>query len=435
MVSKRGAHSLEAILGSCVGVALVDRKNGLGGLLHTLLPEPMAADHLDHPGRYAETGVPALLNEMLKQGAELENLECTLGGGALVGPVSQSDMDFDIGGRTLEVAESLLKENGVNIIGQETGGYFSCRLVLRLSDLSCHIEPVQDLDRLGAQDRQPPSYENLRERLTRLRPIPQIALKVLRMISKEEYDITDVANYVKQDQVISGKLLALCNSAMFNLREKIDTIERAIAFLGNKYFLTLVVSASMETFFADQPRGYSLCKGGIYQHAIGTAKTAAQLAKHTGLAQPELAYTAGLLHDIGKVSLDQFVAGSNPFFYRQTQVIGRSLLSVEEKTFGINHALAGGMLADAWGLSNNLRDPIVFHHQPEKSEFNPELTSIVYFADLLMSRFRTGQELERMDEGNLFERAKKIGIHDQEFAAIVDLIPQDVFEGLNLGGV
>ena len=420
-------------MGSCVGVALVDPVASLGGMLHTLLPKPMAGDHLEHPGRYAATGLPALIHEMLAQGASIPNLQCTMAGGALVGPVSQKDIDFDIGGRTLDVAESVLKKYGITLVSQETGGYFSCRLVLNLNDLSCTIAPVVNPGQMPEQGRTSPKLDNLQERLTLVRPIPQIALKILRMISNEKYEIHDVAQQVKKDQVISAKLLALCNSAMFRLREKIDSIQRAIAFLGNKYFLTLVVSASMETFFTDHPQGYSLCKGGIYQHAIGTAKIASQIAGYTGLAEPNMAYTAGLLHDIGKVSLDQFVAVSHPFFYRQTQIMGKPLLSVEEKAFGLNHALAGGMLADAWGLGQNLRDPIVFHHQPEDSQFNPGLTGIVYFADLLMSRFRSGQELERMDDGDIFRRAREMGLAPKDFSCIVDLIPQEVFEDTGPG--
>ncbi|NVM57261.1 MAG: HDOD domain-containing protein, partial [Desulfobacterales bacterium] len=211
-------------------------------------------------------------------------------------------------------------------------------------------------------------------------------------------------------------------------RTKIDSIDRALVMLGEKLLLQLVVSAALETFFSESGQGYSLCKGGLFQHALGTAMVAEELARFTGSASPDIAYTAGLLPDIGKVVLDQYMAPVYPFFYRRTQVDGIELCEAESDKFGITHPEAGKRLAERWSLPDNLIDTIRYHHVPEQATIHPGLTHLVYLADLLMSRFQVGQELERLNTDTLTLRLKKVGLSPSGLPVIVDLVPRKIFE-------
>jgi putative nucleotidyltransferase with HDIG domain len=134
-------------------------------------------------------------------------------------------------------------------------------------------------------------------------------LKVLRIIDDGAYDIGKVADEVKKDQVISARTIQLCNSAMFTKRSDVVSLDHALVFLGQELFLKLVISAAVQSYYNQSGNGYSLCKGGLYHHAIGTAMIAEKIAATTGKAVPGVAYTAGLLHDIGKVVLDQYITG------------------------------------------------------------------------------------------------------------------------------
>jgi len=247
------------------------------------------------------------------------------------------------------------------------------------------------------------------------------------MIHNEDYDMDNVAREIRQDQVISAKVLNLCNSSLIGLRHRIDSIDRALVILGEKWLLKLVVSASVELFFSEFAHGYSLCKGGLYQHALGTAMVAEQLARSRGGVSCDIAYTAGLLHDIGKVVLDQYVAESYPFFYRQTQLEKQSIMAVEKNSIGFTHTEVGGKLAESLCLSENLKDTIMHHHYPEMATVNSTLTHVVYLADLLMSRFRVGLELEHINTDLLASRLQKVGLELSQFPTIVDLMPRSVF--------
>jgi putative nucleotidyltransferase with HDIG domain len=237
---------------------------------------------------------------------------------------------------------------------------------------------------------------------------------------------------VRQDQVISAKVIRLCNSALFSGKTEVDSIDRALVLLGEKRFLQLVVSASVEEFLSQTGQGYSLCKGGLFRHALGTGIVCEALAALTNKVPSDLAYTAGLLHDIGKVALDQYVLKSSPLFYRRTQLDGTSLITVEEEQFGISHTETGGQLAERWSLSDNLIDAIRHHHHPEAANVHDDLCHLVYLADLLTSRFLVGQELERLNTDALAKRLRKVGLRPEQFPDIIDSMPHHIFQTSHL---
>ncbi|MFH1351135.1 MAG: HDOD domain-containing protein [Pseudomonadota bacterium] len=427
-ISKEKSVSLEAYLGTCVGVTLCDRQEGIGGLIHLLLPEPTGLNRPWKSETYASTGLPLFIQASLEAGAKKENLEACIAGGALVGPVTRQDLDLDIGGRTSEIVQTLLKEEGIPIHKAETGGYFSCRMSLDIKSLQTSIHPLSRQNSFTRSEFNKPTSDEIALMVNLVQPIPQIALKITRMIRDGNYKMSEVAREIKQDQVISAKVIRLCNSAFIGLKKKIDSIDRALVIMGERHLLQLILSASLEKYYSDSIQGYSLCKGGLFHHALGTAMVAEELAKFTSKAPPDIAYTAGLLHDIGKVVLDQYISPAYPFFYRRTQIDRIELCEAEKESIGLTHPEAGGLLGESWSLPENLIDTIRHHHYPERSTNDPQLTHLIYLADLLMSRFQVGQELECLNMDRFSYRLKEIGLSASQLPIIVDLIPREIFD-------
>jgi putative nucleotidyltransferase with HDIG domain len=419
---------LEAYLGTCLGVAIYDPVVAVGGLIHLLLPEPMSIDGAFQPEKYASTGFPLFLQALAGAGATVENMKACIAGGALVGPLEDSDLQLDIGGRTAERVMQIIAAEGIRVDKLETGGFFTCSLTLDLSTWECRIEPA-GFDRLSASvDIKIPEPNEISQSAKDLQPIPQIALKVLRMINEERYEIEDLTEEIRKDQVISARTLQLCNSVMFASRKKIESLDHALVMLGQNLLLKFVISASFNNFFNQSGMGYSLCKGGIYHHAVGTAVIAEKLAVLTAKAKPSLAYTAGLLHDIGKVVLDQYIISGFPLFYRQLNEEGKNLSEVEKQVLGTDHTEVGASLALNWSFPESLVETIRHHHNPEDAQQHEELVHIVYLADLLMSRFHSGLELERLNTDTLAARLETISLSIAEFPALVEHIPLKVLE-------
>ncbi len=428
VISGRKNETLNAYLGTCVGVTLCDRESNVGGLIHLILSEPANTSNPVNAESYASIGLPMFIESILGRGASRERLEAAVAGGALVGPPSEVDMEFDIGGRTIAVVEKIFEANNIPIKQIETGGFFSCKLGLNLHSWESRIDPICVPSYDNRLMPEKPSRNQIESTIDTVRAVPQIVLKVIRMIQDNKSHMSEVAREMRQDQVISAKVLRMCNSAYFTRDRSINSIDRALILLGEKHTLKLILSSAFEDFLSGSGQGYSICKGGLFYHAVGTAMVCEKLANLTGIIAPDTAYTAGLLHDIGKVVLDQYAGNAYPYFYRRTQLEGDELIAVEEEVFGTSHNEVGVMLARRWSLPDDIADVIKNHHCPENSHDNTELAHIVYLADLIMSRIMVGHELERLDTECLASRLQRIGFRADQFAGIVDNIPPYLFD-------
>jgi putative nucleotidyltransferase with HDIG domain len=216
---------------------------------------------------------------------------------------------------------------------------------------------------------------------------------------------------------------------MFTKKKNIESLDHALVFLGQDQLIKLIISAAVQSFFEQSSMGYSLCKGGLYHHAVGCAQVAEALAKKTQKVSPQKAYTAGLLHDIGKVVLDQYVAPAYPLFYRQAMEGHENVLDIEKRLFGIDHTQVGQMLAEQWSFPESLVHTVRYHHFPDRKSPHILLTIVVYLADLLLSRFQIGIEIERLDTRTLSAHMAQLDLETDRFADLVDLIPNTIFKG------
>lgn len=414
----------QAYLGTCVGVALYDKVRKTGGMIHILLPEPPGMSQPDYPEKYASTGIPVLIREIAELGSRPEDLKATIAGGALVGPVSHQDMGLDIGGRSADIAQTILKDYGIEIIKSETGGFFTCTLELDMGTGKTWITPAWGESQLTSADIAPPSPDDIDQTIANLKPIPQTALKILRMVQSGTHNINDVARELSQDQVLSAQTLKICNSALFAGTVRVDTLKDAVLLLGQDMLVKSVITAAVETYY-DQTgtSGYSLCRGGLFFHAVGVATAAELLAEKSGKADSKQAYTAGLLHDIGKVVLDQYIAQSAPLLFRQLGEARENFLNSEQKFLGITHCSTGGILARQWQFSKALSQVIRFHHLPEAADDHKDLVAIVYLADLLMEKFLTGFDLEKMQTRSIKSVLRRLGLTAGDIPEIMDAFP------------
>ncbi len=427
-VQTQAGTIFQACLGTCLGVALYDRVKKAGGLIHILLPEPLNSScDTVAPEKYASTGLPMLINTLTQMGCTPGNMEATIAGGALVGPVSRLDMGLDIGGRSADIARRILEDQGISIIQSETGGFFTCTLELNMKTGQAEIFPsIEGVFTDKPVDSSPINPRAILSTMKKLKPIPQTALKILRMFNQDRCSIEDITQELSRDQVLSAQTLKICNSAFFSGALKIDTLKDAVLVMGKEMLVKTVITAAVEKYF-DQlsPSGYSLCKGGLFFHAVGVASLAERLAGEAGFPQPFQAYTAGLLHDIGKVVLDQYISDNNPLFFRSLEQKGQEILQTEKTLLGFTHCRAGGLLAEKWHFSQALTEAIRFHHTPEKAKNHSRLVDLVYLSDLIMEKFFTRFTIENIGTLQLAPIIRKTGLDGTSLSRCIDGLPLD----------
>ncbi|SLM27743.1 CheD3 [Desulfamplus magnetovallimortis] len=420
---------LQAYLGTCVGVALYDKAHNVGGMIHILLPSPPTKNRPENPEKYASTGLPILLQALYDLGATPKTLTATIAGGALVGPLSHQDINLDIGGRSMEIAMKVLENENIFIEKSETGGFFTCTLELNLTNGETSIKPAWNKQIKENTECAVPSRKEILKTIESLTPIPQTALKILRIVQEDNYSIENISSELHKDQVLAARTLQMCNAAMFSGKIKIETLKDALLILGETTLINSVITAAIKNYFSQsETMGYSLCRGGMFFHSLGCAVTSEVIARITKKAEPQTAYTAGLLHDIGKVVLDQYIAHLCPLFFRTLHQHKTDYLTLEKKILGITHCETGGILADEWNFSNSLKEVILHHHNPHKCHDHKHLGSIVYVADLIMSRFNTAYETDKMASGNLESILAYLGLKLKDLPDVVDAIPMHVFK-------
>lgn len=129
-------------LGSCIGIAMYDKVNNVGGLLHIMLPDSTQFNNVSNPLKFADLGIPLLIEKMQKMGAVKRNLKAKIAGGASMFSFSDKSMNMDIGGRNSAAVKNILKELSIPILAEDTGGNKGRTMILDLKTGTVQIKTV-----------------------------------------------------------------------------------------------------------------------------------------------------------------------------------------------------------------------------------------------------------------------------------------------------
>lgn len=413
---------LTAPLGSAVGLALYDRSAGVGGVACYLMPGPSASGSVRNPEQFVESGFPLFISELELAGADLQALEAAVAGGSL----QLKDAEGHDCSRCEETADSLLdqlRRHRIPVATMELGGLKPLSLLLDTQSWAASIELMEDPLPPSVSKIRPPGPDQLDAAIDGVRPIPQVALSILSLLETAG-DLSSILEQVRLDQVIAAKVLRFCNSPLYNPGREITSLDRALVFLGENSLAEIAISAAVSSSYDQACQGYALMKGGLFRHALAVAQVARALASWTGLVVPGVAYSAGLLHDIGKVVLDHFVAESLPFFYQHSADARKDYTELEQELFDIDHPEAGLRLAKKWNLSTPLRQTIAHHHYPERAEAECQvLVHLVYLADLLSTCYLPGVEIESINTIDFRNRLQILGLQPESLSAIIEKLP------------
>jgi putative nucleotidyltransferase with HDIG domain len=196
--------------------------------------------------------------------------------------------------------------------------------------------------------------------ITTLPTAPTSYHELNRVLSSPEVAASDVAEIIEGDVALFAKVLQLVNSAFFGLGRRITSAREAVAYLGIAPLRSVILSVElMRTFKLARPiDGFSLDT--LEQHAAIVARTAGRLVRSTRRA--ENAFTAGLLHDIGKLVLASEHPDKLEALLAEAHATGRPLHQVEREQTGTTHAEIGAYLLGLWGLPYAVVEAVAHHH-------------------------------------------------------------------------
>jgi putative nucleotidyltransferase with HDIG domain len=228
------------------------------------------------------------------------------------------------------------------------------------------------------------TLNELVSRIDEIPIFPQTVSKILKLVDDPKTNIRDIENEILKDQGFTTKVLKLANSAYFGVSRQIKTVSQATTLLGFQAIRSMVLASSVGSVLSKELIGYALEREALWKQSQICAITARVISKKIKFPQPDQAYTAGLLKDIGKVILDHYLNDQFQNIMDQINEGNKPFLEVEEEILGFNHCQVGARIAEKWKLPEDLVEAIAYHHQPEKAQLNLKLVAITHVADGLV---------------------------------------------------
>lgn len=257
------------------------------------------------------------------------------------------------------------------------------------------------------------------EKIDKLKPIPQVAHKVMSIVEDPESSLSELTEVILYDQALTANLLKMCNSAYFGLTEKVDSVNHAIILLGMDQIVDLFLLANAADGLRTEHKGYDLHEGELWRYSVSSALLARKLAERTTGKNNHVIFTAALLKDVGKVVLNQYVADSFEKINGLVSQHGYSFKEAEKEVIGIDHAELGAIVTENWNFSAKMVKIIRNHHlSVEESDYDFE-TSIVYLADTLCMMMGIGVGSDGLAYRFHRQVADRLNFSERDFQEII----------------
>ncbi|MBI4559930.1 MAG: HDOD domain-containing protein [Candidatus Hydrogenedentes bacterium] len=218
-------------------------------------------------------------------------------------------------------------------------------------------------------------------RIQQLPTLPAVLTQIMDAVADPDASALVLAQYIAADQALSASLLKLVNSAHYGFYRKITSVTTAIVMLGFSEVRNVALSATAFRSFARGQTEYDRTQ--LWRHSLATAMAADRCARAIRLRDAGVYFSAGLLHDIGKVLLDTLYPDLFLEAVRSAREQGWFLRDAERVLFGLHHGEAGWALAEHWNLPASVAEAIRFHHEPGNARFDPILTNLTTVADYI----------------------------------------------------
>jgi len=221
------------------------------------------------------------------------------------------------------------------------------------------------------------------DKINNLPTLPQVVESVISMVEDPNTTASQLSAVISKDQALTTKVLKVVNSAYYGMPREISTLNQATVILGFSTIKNLVLSASIFGTFDDHYSNQHFNRVKFWEHSIGTAVGARVLSKRIGLGNPEELFVAGLVHDIGKVVIDEYLHDDFLKILDIVETRNVRILDAEQEVLNFGHPNLGEWVATMWNLPQDLVTAIAYHHSPRLATGYKKMVSVVHLADAI----------------------------------------------------
>ena len=347
-------------LGSCIGVAIWDPEVHVGGMIHYMLPESSLSPEKAkaNPAMFADTGLPVLFKSAYALGAVKKRLVVKVAGGS-----------------------SLLDDNGTFNIGKRNYAALPQDLLEKRNSDRCRARwPTAQPNHAPGGGERSHHHQDARRggaivtyadeilaSVGDVSPLPGTVARLVEVINNPRSTPKDIVEVIRYDQAVTSQMLRLCNSAYFGLQREVQSLDDAVRLLGTMKVLHLLMAVHGKALLADRHSGYGMEPGVLWKHSVAVALAASILGGRVSPDNVGSAFTAGLLHDIGKVVLNEYVGQEFARIARMVTEEHISFAEAENQVLGVSHEEIGEKVAQKWKLPEALVRCIRHHHRPQRT--------------------------------------------------------------------
>ena len=220
--------------------------------------------------------------------------------------------------------------------------------------------------------------------------LPDVAVRLLEMGENPTSSMRDLAQWIEKDTALATRVLKLVNSSFFGVPREVTSVRHALMILGIAHLRNLVLSGAVSNLFDREGSIGSFSRREFWKHCVGVAGAARVLAAECRIIDPETAFTAGLIHDVGKLVIDRYLHEDFMKIAAQLENPDTIMTDAEISVLGVHHAEIGHHLAMHWNLPEVLRVAIGFHHDPNRAPSRSDIAALIAVANAMVRELRIG---------------------------------------------
>jgi putative nucleotidyltransferase with HDIG domain len=266
------------------------------------------------------------------------------------------------------------------------------------------------------------TFDALKERAESIRELstlPGVILRILEVMNNPMADARDVEKEIIDDPVITAKVLKVANSPFYGIDRNISSVSQAVVLMGFAEVQNIALSVSIFGRFLLPTKAFDGRQ--FWEHCFATAVTAEALQRRVN-AQTNDGFVAGLLHDVGRMVLDQYFYDEFEEIMAIADIQKISLLDAERKVLGVSHCDIGYWVAEKWNLPTMLTDSILFHHTPFSCRESYVLTSIIHVADIISKAFGSYMKRDFVSSPKDESAFRLLNLDSEKVMELADLI-------------
>ncbi len=227
--------------------------------------------------------------------------------------------------------------------------------------------------------------ETIINNLDQLPSIPEVASKLINMVSDPNVSFKLIAEEISKDQAMTTNLLKLCNSAYFSKGKEISSVDRAIVTLGLKEVKDIVMVVATKPVLDRFVIGYDLAKGDLWKHGIVVGNMGKNIAIKIGEKMiADVVFTGGIIHNVGKVVLALFVQSTYKEILSTVETKQCTFSEAEKEIMGYSHQEVGERILSKWQFPPVLKSIVRYYQNPEGApKEHIKEVSIVHLANVL----------------------------------------------------